>query len=76
MRARGTVAPSVHRRQLPGPRADAPTSPRQLADVRATVLLIVDGHDDVVLGLNRQTQTVLRAPSKIAIVTHPGANPV
>ena len=40
------------------------------------MLLIVDGHDDVVLGLNRQTQTMVRAPSKIAIVTHPGANPV
>ncbi len=43
----------------------------RLAGVRAPVLLIVGEHDDVVLELNREAQTELRAPSEIAIV--PGA---
>jgi putative phosphoribosyl transferase len=40
----------------------------RLADVRAPVLLIVGGHDDVVLELNREAQRGLRAPSELSIV--------
>lgn len=40
----------------------------RLAEVRAPVLLIVGGHDDVVLELNRQAQSMLRAPSELTIV--------
>jgi len=43
----------------------------RLALVRAPVLLIVGGHDDVVLDLNRQAQRLLQAPSELSIV--PGA---
>jgi putative phosphoribosyl transferase len=35
------------------------------------VLLIVGGHDEIVLELNREAQSLLRSPSEIAIV--PGA---
>jgi len=43
----------------------------RLADVRAPVLLIVGGHDEVVLELNRDAQSRLRGPSELSIV--PGA---
>ncbi len=43
----------------------------RLRDVRAPVLLIVGGHDEVVLELNRDAQRHLRAPSELSIV--PGA---
>ena len=43
----------------------------RLPDVRAPVLLIVGGHDEVVLELNRDAQRRLRAPSELSIV--PGA---
>jgi putative phosphoribosyl transferase len=43
----------------------------RLADVRAPVLLIVGGRDELVLELNREAQGLLRAPSKLAVV--PGA---
>jgi len=43
----------------------------RLAAVRAPVLLIVGGYDDVVLELNRQARSMLRAPSELSIV--PGA---
>jgi len=45
-------------------------SPR-LGSVRAPTLLIVGGHDDVVLGLNRQAQAGLRCENDLAVV--PGA---
>ena len=44
---------------------------KRLRDVRAPVLLIVGGHDEVVLELNRDAQRHLRAPSELSIV--PGA---
>lgn len=43
----------------------------QLPEVRAPVLLIVGGHDEIVIELNRQARSMLRAPSELAIV--PGA---
>ena len=43
----------------------------RLAYVRAPVLLIVGGHDEIVLELNREARSLLRSPSEIAIV--PGA---
>ncbi|MGZ4306964.1 MAG: dienelactone hydrolase family protein [Solirubrobacteraceae bacterium] len=43
----------------------------RLADVRAPVLLIIGGHDRVVLGLNREAKDRLRARSELSIV--PGA---
>ena len=43
----------------------------RLADVRAPVLLIVGGDDEVVLELNREAQDMLCAPSEVAVV--PGA---
>jgi putative phosphoribosyl transferase len=43
----------------------------RLPEVRAPVLLIVGGHDEIVLELNREARSLLRAPSEIAIV--PGA---
>ena len=43
----------------------------RLADVRAPVLLIVGGRDDVVLELNRQAQSGMRARCELSIV--PGA---
>jgi|SRR5215207_6078959 len=43
----------------------------QLAEVRAPTLLIVGGHDDQVLALNRQAQAKLTAPASLHIV--PGA---
>jgi len=43
----------------------------RLADVRSPVLLIVGGHDDVVLDLNRQAQSKMRAPCELSVV--PGA---
>ena len=46
-------------------------APAQLPLVRAPTLLVVGGHDDVVLGLNRQAQQQLRCPSRLVIV--PGA---
>ena len=42
-----------------------------LGSVRAPTLLIVGGHDDVVLGLNRDAQTRLRCTSHLAVI--PGA---
>jgi putative phosphoribosyl transferase len=42
---------------------------RRLQDVIAPTLLIVGGHDDVVLALNRQAQAVLGTPdSRLAVV--------
>jgi len=43
----------------------------RLAEVRAPVLLIVGGRDELVLELNREAQRRLKAPSELAIV--PGA---
>ena len=43
----------------------------RLAGVTAPVLLIVGGHDEVVLDLNRRAQAQLRCESKLAVV--PGA---
>ncbi len=43
----------------------------RLPDVSAPVLLIVGGHDEIALVLNRDARTLLRAPSELAIV--PGA---
>jgi len=40
----------------------------RLAEVRAPVLLIVGGHDEIVLELNHGAQMLLRAPSKLAVV--------
>jgi putative phosphoribosyl transferase len=44
---------------------------RRLPEVRAPVLLIVGGHDEIVLELNREACSLLRAPAEIAVV--PGA---
>jgi putative phosphoribosyl transferase len=44
---------------------------RALPDVKAPTLLIVGGNDQVVLGLNQRTMSLLRAPKKLEIV--PGA---
>lgn len=43
----------------------------QLPGVRGPVLLIVGGHDEIVIELNREARSLLRAPSELAIV--PGA---
>ena len=43
----------------------------RLADVRAPTLLIVGGHDDFVIGLNRRALSRLRCPAELEIV--PGA---
>ena len=43
-----------------------------LADVRAPTLLVVGGHDQQVLELNREAQTRLRCTSRLAVV--PGAS--
>ena len=43
----------------------------RLPEVRAPVLLIVGGHDEIVIELNREARSLLRAPSELAIV--PGA---
>jgi len=43
----------------------------RLADVSAPVLLIVGGHDEVVLELNHDAQRQLRSPAELAVV--PGA---
>ncbi len=43
-----------------------------LAEVRAPTLLIVGGHDQQVLELNREAQTTLRCTSRLAVV--PGAS--
>ncbi|MGZ4187938.1 MAG: phosphoribosyltransferase family protein [Solirubrobacteraceae bacterium] len=43
----------------------------RLPAVSAPVLLIVGGHDEIVLDLNREARSLLRAPSELAIV--PGA---
>ncbi len=40
----------------------------RLAAVRAPVLLIVGGRDDVVLRLNREAQSRLQAPSELSVV--------
>ncbi|MGB0096126.1 MAG: alpha/beta hydrolase, partial [Solirubrobacteraceae bacterium] len=42
-----------------------------LAEVRAPVLLIVGGRDEIVLELNREAQSLLRGPSELSVV--PGA---
>ena len=52
-----------------GGRADL-AAPR-LPEVRAPVLMIVGGHDEIVLELNREARRLLRAPADIAVV--PGA---
>jgi len=44
---------------------------RWLPEVRAPVLLIVGGDDQIVLELNREAQRLLKAPSELAVV--PGA---
>jgi len=44
---------------------------RRLVDVRAPVLLIVGGHDEIVLELNREAQRRLPGPSELSVV--PGA---
>jgi putative phosphoribosyl transferase len=44
----------------------------RLGLVTAPTLLIVGGHDDVVLGLNRQAQAALRCENQLAVV--PGAS--
>jgi len=43
----------------------------RLADVRAPTLLIVGGHDEIVIELNRQARDQMTAPCEIAVV--PGA---
>jgi putative phosphoribosyl transferase len=43
----------------------------RLAQVRAPVLLIVGGHDEVVIELNREARSLLRGASELAII--PGA---
>lgn len=43
----------------------------RLADVRAPTLLIVGGHDEIVVELNRQARDQMTAPCEIAVV--PGA---
>ncbi len=43
----------------------------RLAEVRAPVLLIVGGRDEIVLELNREAQSLLRGPSELSVV--PGA---
>jgi putative phosphoribosyl transferase len=43
----------------------------RLPEVRAPVLMIVGGHDEIVLELNREARRLLRAPADIAVV--PGA---
>jgi putative phosphoribosyl transferase len=43
-----------------------------LADVRAPTLLVVGGHDQQVLELNREAQTRLRCANRLAVV--PGAS--
>jgi putative phosphoribosyl transferase len=43
----------------------------RLPEVRAAVLLIVGGHDQIVIELNREAQRLLRGPSQLAVV--PGA---
>jgi putative phosphoribosyl transferase len=40
----------------------------RLPEVRAPVLLIVGGHDEIVIELNREARSLLRAPSELAIV--------
>jgi putative phosphoribosyl transferase len=40
----------------------------RLADVRAPTLLIVGGHDEAVLEMNRSAQALLRCPNDLAIV--------
>ncbi|HET8615379.1 MAG TPA: phosphoribosyltransferase family protein [Actinomycetales bacterium] len=44
----------------------------ELARVVAPTLLVVGGHDDVVLGLNRQAQQSLRCPHRLVVI--PGAS--
>ena len=39
-----------------------------LAAVRAPTLLIVGGHDEIVLELNRRAQSMLRCPNRLAVV--------
>jgi putative phosphoribosyl transferase len=43
----------------------------RLQEVRAPTLLVVGGHDDVVLGLNEQAAARLRCPNRLVVV--PGA---
>ena len=40
----------------------------RLAEVRAPVLLIVGGRDELVLELNREAQSLLNVPSELAVV--------
>ncbi len=53
------------------PAAGVPALRPQLAAVTAPTLLIVGGHDEVVLDLNRRAQAGLRCENHLAIV--PGA---
>jgi putative phosphoribosyl transferase len=59
----GQVAAIVSRGGRPDLAAD------RLAEVRAPVLLIVGGRDELVLELNRDAQRRLNAPSELGIVT-------
>ena len=43
----------------------------RLPELRAPILLIVGGHDEIVIELNREARRLLQAPSELAIV--PGA---
>jgi putative phosphoribosyl transferase len=52
-------------------RGGRPDLAARLPEVLAAVLLIVGGHDEIVLELNREARRLLRAPSELAIV--PGA---
>jgi dienelactone hydrolase len=62
----GSLAAVVSR----GGRPDLAGEPA-LKAVRAPTLLIVGGHDDVVIGLNQQALDVLRCPKEMVII--PGA---
>jgi putative phosphoribosyl transferase len=53
-----------------GGRPDLATE--RLAEVRAPVLLIVGGHDEIVVELNCEAQTLLQAPSQLAVLTGAG----
>ena len=55
----GAVVSRGGRPDLAGPR---------LADVRAPTLLIVGGHDEAVLEMNRSAQALLHCPNDLAIV--------
>ena len=62
---RDTIAAVVSRGGRPDLAAE------RLGEVRAPALLIVGGHDDIVLELNEQARTLLNAPAELVVV--PGA---